>query len=47
MSDTDLFSLTISFCNCSLLCVRFWCSLAQLSKLANFEVPSCVGKIKN
>lgn len=34
-------SLTISFCSWSLLWVRFWCSLAQLSRLANFEVPSC------
>lgn len=44
---TPNFGLTISFCSCSLLCVRFWCSLAQLSKLANFEVPSCICKNKN
>ena len=38
--------LTISFCSWSLLWVRFWCSLAQLSRLANFEVPSCRRKQK-
>lgn len=34
--------LTMSICSCSLFWVRFWSSLAQPSRLANLEVPSCV-----
>ena len=34
-------SRTISFCSCRRFWERFWCSLAQLSMLANLDVPSC------